>query len=148
MNPHPFRDWILSPARLPIPPLSQRVTQWQFLAYRLYRQVPEQLVAARYAPNTQTYLCAHSNEYGKDEIRSSSESASSCVAGRTNFHNDGLRNLLFKQLIRQIQKFYRDRYQIDRPKTHRNLTTTHPSQVLSPCNVSACYRVALKTCLA
>jgi hypothetical protein len=23
LNPHPLRDWILSPARLPIPPLSQ-----------------------------------------------------------------------------------------------------------------------------
>src|SRR5262245_59339045 len=23
LNPHPFRDWILSPARLPIPPLSR-----------------------------------------------------------------------------------------------------------------------------
>jgi hypothetical protein len=26
LNPYPLRDWILSPARLPIPPLSQGVT--------------------------------------------------------------------------------------------------------------------------
>lgn len=26
-NPHPLRDWILSPARLPVPPLSRFVFQ-------------------------------------------------------------------------------------------------------------------------
>ena len=29
LNPHPLRDWILNPARLPIPPLSQVVTPQQ-----------------------------------------------------------------------------------------------------------------------
>jgi hypothetical protein len=36
LNLHPLRDWILSPARLPIPPLSQSVTAkrlWAFLPF-------------------------------------------------------------------------------------------------------------------
>src|SRR5438876_9372342 len=32
LNPDPFRDWILSPARLPVPPLSLVLMQKQFRA--------------------------------------------------------------------------------------------------------------------
>ena len=46
LNPDPLRDWILSPARLPIPPLSQKVKLQQFEPDSPARQ-PDRFQTAR-----------------------------------------------------------------------------------------------------
>ena len=39
LNPYPLRDWILSPARLPIPPLSHRIGSGKIGPQMIYLDV-------------------------------------------------------------------------------------------------------------
>ncbi|MBP1600072.1 MAG: hypothetical protein H6Q06_223 [Acidobacteria bacterium] len=70
MNPHPLRDWILSPARLPIPPLSQQTC---LAALRNSRQIlaPCKRVATvsrHYGADARKSNCKCNKEVGACQI--------------------------------------------------------------------------------